>query len=158
LKPFVNPDFLYHVFSELLSRIFQTAHYIYIFFGNTDSENFQILDLILKGNAQSLARGFSLPLLFANYPDPNCEKPQPAWHYPNEAQQAIMCSDKRYPLNETIPNLKTIFGNMAKTSSFADVWLSTMLGCEGWGIEAVDPRSSYTQAETRQYLVSYSFH
>ena len=50
-----------------------------------------------------------------------------------------MCSDKRYPLNETVPNLKLMFEKMANVSSWADVWLTVMLGCEGWGIEAIDP-------------------
>ena len=28
---------------------------------------------------------------------------------------------------------------MSNVSSFADVWLTGMLGCDGWGIEAIDP-------------------
>jgi hypothetical protein len=32
-----------------------------------------------------------------------------------------------------------MFEDMADTSSFADVWMTAMMGCEGWGIEAVDP-------------------
>ncbi|KAF2835013.1 alpha/beta-hydrolase, partial [Patellaria atrata CBS 101060] len=56
-----------------------------------------------------------------------------------EAQLAIMCSDKRYPLNETVHNLNHLFKKLSKHSSFADVWVSVMMGCDGWEIEAEDP-------------------
>lgn len=97
-----------------------------------------IMDHILQGNNyQIFAMIFAIPTLFEFYPV--CEKARPAWQYPNEAQSAIMCSDKRYPLNETVPNLKLMFEKMSNVSSWADVWLTVMLGCEGWGIEAIDP-------------------
>lgn len=96
-----------------------------------------IMDFIIKGQLQWIAQIFSITFPFEIWPV--CGPPRPAWQYPDEAQPAIMCSDKRYPLNETVPNLKDMFEKMANISSFADVWLTVMLGCEGWGIEAVDP-------------------
>lgn len=96
-----------------------------------------IMDFILKDQLQWIAQVFSISFPFEIYPV--CGEPRPAWMYPNEAQPAIMCSDKRYPLNETVPNLKDMFETMSNVSSFADVWLTVMLGCEGWGIEAIDP-------------------
>jgi len=57
----------------------------------------------------------------------------------NEATYAIMCGDKRYQLNETIPNLKEMFHKMSDYSWFADVWLSVMIGCDGWAINSTDP-------------------
>lgn len=85
-----------------------------------------VIDLILKGNFQLLAMVFSIALPFEIFPV--CGEPRPAWQYPNEATPAIMCSDKRYPLNETVPNLKLMFEKMSNDSSFADVWLTGMLG------------------------------
>lgn len=70
---------------------------------------------------------------------PVCSSSLPFWMFPNEAQVAIMCSDKRYPFNETLPDLEVRFEKMANISSWADVWMTVMLGCEGWKIEAVDP-------------------
>jgi pimeloyl-ACP methyl ester carboxylesterase len=96
-----------------------------------------IMDFILKGELQWIAQIFSIAFPFEIFPV--CGEPGPAWMYPNEAQSSIMCSDKRYPLNETVPNLKEMFEKMSNISSFADVWLTGMLGCEGWGIEAIDP-------------------
>ncbi|KAF8866925.1 alpha/beta-hydrolase [Acephala macrosclerotiorum] len=68
-----------------------------------------------------------------------CGSLLPYWLYPSDAQNAIMCSDKRYPLNESLPNLEARFEYMANMSSFADVWMGLMVGCDSWGIEAVDP-------------------
>ena len=98
-----------------------------------------IIDMIIQKNYQLLAALWAIPIPFSMFPDPVCEQPRPAWMYPNEAQPAIMCSDKRYPLNETVPNLKLVFEQMSNVSSWADVWLTVMLGCEGWGIESIDP-------------------
>lgn len=32
-----------------------------------------------------------------------------------------------------------MFEEMAKTSKFADIWLTIMLGCDAWSIQAIDP-------------------
>jgi len=73
-------------------------------------------------------------------PEPSlCGLTIPYWAYPTDALYAIMCSDKRYPLNETLPNLEARFEHMSNVSSFADVWMSLMAGCNSWGIQAVDP-------------------
>ncbi|KAG9228384.1 TAP-like protein-domain-containing protein [Amylocarpus encephaloides] len=68
-----------------------------------------------------------------------CGPPQPASVYLNEAQAAIMCSDKRYQLNDTLPNINKHFESLASVSSYADVWLSLMLACDDWPIKAIDP-------------------
>ncbi|KAH8812049.1 TAP-like protein-domain-containing protein [Xylogone sp. PMI_703] len=72
---------------------------------------------------------------FAN----SCLPKYPAHIYPTDAQAAIMCSDKRYHLNETIDNLELMFEEMAKISSFADIWMTLMIGCDSWAIETHDP-------------------
>ncbi|RYP75262.1 hypothetical protein DL770_007457 [Monosporascus sp. CRB-9-2] len=61
----------------------------------------------------------------------------PVW--PDDSQATIMCSDKRYKLNEDIPALQERFEKMASYSSFADVWMGMNIGCDGWEIEAKDP-------------------
>ncbi|KAF4629973.1 hypothetical protein G7Y89_g8169 [Cudoniella acicularis] len=38
-----------------------------------------------------------------------------------------------------VPNLEILFENMSNYSSWADIWMSLMIGCDGWGIDAIDP-------------------
>ncbi|KAI0122950.1 TAP-like protein-domain-containing protein [Xylariales sp. AK1849] len=61
----------------------------------------------------------------------------PLW--PDDAQQAVVCSDKRYKLNDTIPELQERFEGLASFSSFADIWLTLMMMCDGWDVESKDP-------------------
>lgn len=68
-----------------------------------------------------------------------CNTQAPAYSFTNEAQAAIMCSDKRYGLNDTVPELERIYEQMANTSIFADVWLTIMLECQAWSVKAIDP-------------------
>lgn len=42
-------------------------------------------------------------------------------------------------MNETIPSLQTLFELMSKKTAWADVWLTTQLGCESWDIPLSDP-------------------
>jgi hypothetical protein len=56
-----------------------------------------------------------------------------------DAQLAVMCSDKRYPLNETLPELRKRFDSIANTSRYADVWMSLMIGCDAYDITPTDP-------------------
>ncbi|XMA15370.1 hypothetical protein WAI453_008161 [Rhynchosporium graminicola] len=58
---------------------------------------------------------------------------------PNEAHIAIMCSDKRYPLNETLLELQMTFDKLASGSSWADVWMTAMISCDAYPVKAVDP-------------------
>ncbi|RDL35439.1 uncharacterized protein BP5553_07370 [Venustampulla echinocandica] len=96
-----------------------------------------ILDSLYRGSDAVVGQIFGWP------PDlelqPFCGPPPPPSLYPNEAQAAIMCSDKRYELNETIPNLHRLFEKLETESSWADVWMTLMIGCDGWQISAVDP-------------------
>ena len=50
-----------------------------------------------------------------------------------------MCTDKRYPLNESLPNLESRFAAIANVSQFADVWMSLMIGCDAFDITPTDP-------------------
>ena len=56
-----------------------------------------IFDLLYRGErewlGQALAPGYAAPSGAV------CQAPLPAWAYPSEAQAAIMCSDKRYPVS-----------------------------------------------------------
>jgi hypothetical protein len=42
-------------------------------------------------------------------------------------------------LNETLPALEERYEKMLNTSSFADVWMGLMLGCDSWDISPRDP-------------------
>jgi hypothetical protein len=42
-------------------------------------------------------------------------------------------------LNETLPGLEKMFERMSNESSWADVLMGVLLGCQGWPIKAVDP-------------------
>ncbi|KUJ21744.1 alpha/beta-hydrolase [Mollisia scopiformis] len=92
-----------------------------------------IFDALSRGQDSVLDSGIvpELPLL--------CQDLLPYWAYPTDAQDAIMCSDKRYTLNETIPNLQDRFDRISNYSSFADVWMTVMIGCDSWGVSPVDP-------------------
>ncbi|KAI1335260.1 TAP-like protein-domain-containing protein [Xylariaceae sp. FL0016] len=61
--------------------------------------------------------------------------------WPDDATQAIACSDKRYKLDEDLPGLQRRFEKIASYTSFADVWIGvgSNMGCQGWEIEAKDP-------------------
>ncbi|KAI6708490.1 hypothetical protein JHW43_008986 [Diplocarpon mali] len=93
-----------------------------------------IFDQLDRGNDDVLAQIFPLP-----EPEPFCAANIPAEVFPNEAQIAIMCSDKRYPFNDTLPELQNIYEKMAKESSWADVWMTVMIGCNAYPVKAVDP-------------------
>lgn len=97
-----------------------------------------VLDHLDQGEVDSLGQFIRLPSNYDMKPI-LCSSAMPAWYYPGEAQPAIMCSDKRYPLNETLSHLETMFEQMSNQSSWADVWMTVMIGCDGWNIEAVDP-------------------
>ena len=86
-----------------------------------------------------------------------CGKNFPSLALPKEAQIAIMCSDKRYKarsafllsfwintdfedqLNETVPNLEKRFEEMSNLSSWSDIWMTLMIGCDAYDIEIKDP-------------------
>ncbi|KAI0011040.1 alpha/beta-hydrolase [Xylariaceae sp. FL0662B] len=97
---------------------------------------FPIVDVLLK-----LISDGQLDLLVDTQPPASyCSKlDMPVW--PDDAQRAIACSDRRYKLNEDLPALQQRFEKMANYSSFADIWmgLNVNLGCNGWDIEAKDP-------------------
>ncbi|KAK8041291.1 hydrolase [Apiospora phragmitis] len=72
----------------------------------------------------------------------------PIW--PDDAQKAVMCSDKRYKLNETVPELEEMFEEMSTISSFVDVWMGVMMGCNDWTIEAKDPPMDWDDHPARK--------
>ncbi|KAK6855776.1 hypothetical protein PG995_007927 [Apiospora arundinis] len=72
----------------------------------------------------------------------------PVW--PDDAQKAVMCSDKRYKLNETVPELEKLFEDMSSISSFSDVWMGLMMGCNDWTIEAKDPPMDWDDHPARK--------
>jgi hypothetical protein len=53
-----------------------------------------IMDLFYRGYGEIIGPALVI------YPDlkPVCAPPLPIWQYPDEAQQAVMCSDKKYPV------------------------------------------------------------
>ncbi|KAF2491919.1 alpha/beta-hydrolase [Lophium mytilinum] len=56
-----------------------------------------------------------------------------------EANMAIKCGDKRYILNETIPNLTTLFELLSANTTWGDVWMTWQVSCNGWNIQSADP-------------------
>ncbi|KAA8573083.1 hypothetical protein EYC84_003613 [Monilinia fructicola] len=70
---------------------------------------------------------------------PVCEHSQPRWSYADDAQRAIMCSDKRYPLNQTFSDIENMFEDLGAQSTFADAWMTIMIQCSGYDIESIDP-------------------
>ncbi|KAK7755164.1 hypothetical protein SLS62_002979 [Diatrype stigma] len=121
-----------------------------------------LLDVILEGHLDQIAGSPVIPQLCHNID-------LPIW--PTDAQAAVMCSDKRYKvrgrqtmlkvptdennsngcqLNEDVPALQGLFEKMASYSSFADVWLGLMLGCNGWEIESKDPPMRWDDHPSRK--------
>lgn len=72
----------------------------------------------------------------------------PVW--PDDAQKAVMCSDKRYKLNETVPELEKVFKDLSSISSFSDIWMGLMMGCNDWAIEAKDPPMDWDDHPARK--------
>ncbi|KAJ5050550.1 uncharacterized protein L3040_002427 [Drepanopeziza brunnea f. sp. 'multigermtubi'] len=93
-----------------------------------------IFDQLLRGNEDVLAQVFPLP-----EPELLCAPQTPAEVLPNEAQIAIMCSDKRYPFNASLPEIQHTFEEMAQESSWADVWMTVMIACDAYPVQATDP-------------------
>ncbi|KAF2754931.1 alpha/beta-hydrolase [Pseudovirgaria hyperparasitica] len=67
-----------------------------------------------------------------------------------DSQLAIMCGDKRYPLNDTIPILEERHRKIAETSNFADVWMTLMDTCSGWSIPSKDPPMRWDDHPTKK--------
>lgn len=57
-----------------------------------------VINLIYMGQGEQL--GQLLAPAYVQDLEPVCSSPLPAWMYPNEAQVAIMCSDKQYPVSQ----------------------------------------------------------
>ncbi|KAG4417337.1 hypothetical protein IFR04_009552 [Cadophora malorum] len=93
-----------------------------------------IFDMLSRGEDEILGQIVALP-----EPEPFCAATLPAELFPNEAQIAIMCSDKRYPFNDSLPELQETFEKMANESSWADVWMTIMISCDAYPVKAVDP-------------------
>ncbi|PVH79184.1 alpha/beta-hydrolase [Cadophora sp. DSE1049] len=93
-----------------------------------------IFDMLSRGDDEILGQIIALP-----EPEPFCAANLPAELFPNEAQIAIMCSDKRYPFNDSLPELQETFEKMANESSWADVWMTIMIACDAYPVKAVDP-------------------
>ncbi|TVY25767.1 Tripeptidyl aminopeptidase [Lachnellula hyalina] len=126
------PQVIYE--SDIRSLLFSTLYSPTLFSPITAT----IFDRLDSGDYDALKR-----LLGGFTPEPDlpsfCNPPPSPQYLTDEANFAIMCSDKRYPLNGTLSELNTTFEKMANTSSFADVWMTLMIGCDGWPVESKDP-------------------
>jgi hypothetical protein len=56
-----------------------------------------LVNFIYIGLGEQIAQALSLP--YAYDLKTTCGTPLPSWMYPNDAQNAIMCSDKRHPVS-----------------------------------------------------------
>nr|POE65646.1 putative hydrolase [Quercus suber] len=69
--------------------------------------------------------------------EPYCNM-QPASSFDSgDARFSILCIDKSRPINATVSRLQTYYEELANTSSFADVYMNVVLGCNGWPIKPV---------------------
>ncbi|KAL3423755.1 hypothetical protein PVAG01_05502 [Phlyctema vagabunda] len=141
IDPFEKAPVILH-YEQLKAAVFSAIY----FPSSTFPPLATLLDMVYRNDEKALQMGMRAPTL-GTLP---CGSKAPTWLYPGDAQMAIMCSDKRYPLNETIPNLEAMFEEFAHTSSFADTWMSLMVGCDGWGIEAVDPPMRWDDHPSRK--------
>ena len=98
----------------------------------------QVLDLLHKGEYDTLHAALPQMHSIMRY-QPYCGPHLPSSFDVGDAPYTIMCADKRYTLNESVPNLQQRFETMSLNSSFADVWMTVMLGCDGWAVEPVGP-------------------
>jgi hypothetical protein len=53
-------------------------------------------------------------------------------------------------LNETLAELEIRFEQLANKSSFADIWMTLMIGCDGWPIKAIDPPMRWDDQPTHK--------
>lgn len=114
-----------------------------------------ILDAFYRNDEQAIL--YILPVIYPSYKQ-FCDKSKPFSWPSQDAQLAIMCTDKRYPLNETIPNLQKRFHSIAATSHYADVWMSLMIGCDAYDITPTDPPMRWDdQPSHRQSSINTSF-
>jgi len=56
-----------------------------------------LFDMLHRGLRDEVAQLLGVPPAY--HREPFCAAPLPSWMYPTEAQPAIMCSDKRYPVS-----------------------------------------------------------
>ena len=98
----------------------------------------QLLDALHRGNYALLHASLLQGHMVVRY-QPYCDAHLPTSFDSGDAQYGIECADKRYTLNESIPLLQQRFESMSQMSGFADVWMSAMIGCDGWKVEPVDP-------------------
>ena len=59
--------------------------------------------------------------------------------YPEDSERGVMCGDKRYPLNDTVPELQKRFERIASYSRFAGLWMTIDLECSHYDIPISDP-------------------
>jgi len=107
-----------------------------------------LVDMLHRGLRDEVAQLLGVPPAY--HREPFCVASLPSWTYPTESQPAIMCSDKRYPFNEDLPALEKRFEELSSTSSWADVWMTIMLGCEGWEVKAIDPPMKWDDHPTHK--------
>ncbi|KAJ2904845.1 hypothetical protein MKZ38_007037 [Zalerion maritima] len=113
-------------YSDLKNLMF---HFLY-----SPMMGFPLAAYILVGLENRLPMALSAAL-----PEENGCLTEPAT-YPNDATRAVMCGDKRYPLNDTLPELQEQFERMASYSpNFGNVWMTLMLMCSHYDIPISDP-------------------
>ena len=119
----------------------------------------KILDAVYTNNTKKLLE--MIPVFYPMYPSSGLRFPTaaaPPQSFGLDAQLAIMCTDKRYPLNESLPALEKRYERMANVSQFADVWMGTMIGCSHWNVEATDPPMRWDNHPShRQKPINTSF-
>ncbi|KAL2178394.1 TAP-like protein-domain-containing protein [Thermothelomyces heterothallicus CBS 202.75] len=88
-----------------------------------------ILDCIYEGRYKQLSAMFQDAELMCSVPGNNL-----LMGLKTDAQRAIMCSDKRQPVNMTVPDWEAEHKKMAELSQFAGIWMGLMMQCSGWDI------------------------
>lgn len=120
----------------------------------------EILDCLYMSNTKKLLE--LLPVFYPMFASEEFYIPAPLAAVPPsfglDAQLAIMCTDKRYPLNDSLPELEKRFEKMANVSMFADVWMGIMIGCSHFSIVPTDPPMRWDNHPShRQSPINTSF-
>lgn len=123
---FIHPQYFYPhlVRSEYVRRVIFGVLYFPV-------QGFPALAMILnwlhEGNYALFAQLVSDQL-------PMCALPVTFDLLATDATRAVMCADKKRPVNLPLPELRAKYEKMAGISQFADVWSEVMLQCNGWNI------------------------
>ncbi|KAM7223073.1 Alpha/Beta hydrolase fold [Rhypophila decipiens] len=136
---FTHPDYFYPV--VLTSELFRVMIFSFLY---SPMQAFSGMAFMLDDLYEERYERFGL--MFGDLAQMCLVDPGSLVMVLNDAQRAIMCSDKSAPLvtddkkvNQSPAEIKSSWETMATKSQFADVWMSIMMECNGWDLFEKDP-------------------